>query len=100
LAYSATGTSPLTGSDWASGGKGEPDPEESLLTAETRARLEEAIRALPEKQKLVLSLRDIQGWCSADVCELLDISPENQRVILHRARMRVRRQLADYLETD
>jgi RNA polymerase sigma-70 factor (ECF subfamily) len=89
---------PLAGSTWASGGKRSPNPEQNLLTAETRTHLEEAIRKLPEKHKLVLSLRDIQGWRSADVCELLDISPENQRVILHRARVQVRKALAGYLK--
>jgi RNA polymerase sigma-70 factor (ECF subfamily) len=92
------GTGPLARTTWASGGKTPRNPEQNLLDAETRARLEEAIRGLPEKQKLVLTLRDVQGWCSADVCELLEISPENQRVILHRARVQVRNELAGYLE--
>ena len=96
---SAKQPSPLAESDWASGGKGEPTPEQSLLNAETRVRLEQAIRALPERQKLVLSLRDIQGWSSAHVCELLQISPENQRVLLHRARVQVRKALAGYFRT-
>jgi RNA polymerase sigma-70 factor (ECF subfamily) len=87
----------LEDSTWAAGGMEPRDPERNLLEAETRAHLEEAIRGLPEKQKLVLTLRDIQGWRSVDVCELLDISPENQRVILHRARVRVRNALAGYL---
>ena len=93
-----SGTGPLARSTWASGGRTPRNPEQNLLDAETRARLEEAIRGLPEKQKLVLTLRDIQGWRSADVCELLEISPENQRVILHRARVQVRSELAEYLE--
>lgn len=91
------GSGPLVRSTWASGGAAPRDPEQSLLDTETRARLEEAIQGLPEKQKLVLTLRDIQGWRSSDVCEFLDISPENQRVILHRARVHVRNELADYL---
>ena len=91
------GAGPLARSSWASGGKSPRDPEQNLLDAETRARLEEAIRGLPEKQKLVLTLRDIQGWRSTEVCELLEISPENQRVILHRARVQVRNELAGYL---
>lgn len=97
---SGRGGGPLAGSPWASGGKVPRNPEQNLLDAETRARLEEAIRGLPEKQKLVLTLRDIQGWRSADVCELLEISPENQRVILHRARVQVRNELAGYLRRD
>ncbi len=92
------GNGPLARSAWASGGEAPRNPEQHLIGAETRARLEEAIRGLPEKQQLVLTLRDIQGWRSADVCELLDISPENQRVILHRARVQVRTELAGYLK--
>lgn len=92
------GSGSLAGSTWTSGGQEPRDPEQHLLDAETRARLEEAIRSLPKRQKLVLTLRDVQGWRSADVCELLEISPENQRVILHRARVRVREELAGYLE--
>lgn len=92
-----SGSGPLARSTWASGGKPPRNPEQHLLDAETRAHLEEAIRGLPEKQKLVLTLRDIQGWPSAEVCELLEISPENQRVILHRARVQVRNELAGYL---
>jgi RNA polymerase sigma-70 factor (ECF subfamily) len=95
-----SGTGPLARSTWASGGETPRSPEQDLLDAETRARLEEAVRGLPEKQKLVLTLRDIQGWRSADVCELLEISPENQRVILHRARVQVRSELAGYLRRD
>ena len=91
------GAGSIARATWASGGERPRDPEQHLLDAETRTRLEKAIRDLPEKQKLVLTLRDIQGWTSEDVCELLEISPENQRVILHRARVRVRNELAGYL---
>ncbi len=90
----------LAGSTWASGGNTLRSPEQTLLDAETRARLEEAIRSLPEKQKLVLTLRDVQGWRSVDVCELLEISAENQRVILHRARVQVRDELRAYIRRD
>jgi RNA polymerase sigma-70 factor (ECF subfamily) len=44
----------------------------------------------------VITLRDVEGWPSDEVCELLDVSPENQRVLLHRARSRVRRALEAY----
>ena len=93
------GSGALAGSNWASGGKEPRNPEQHLLDAETRSLLEEAIRGLPSKQKLVLTLRDVQGWRSAEVCELLEISPENQRVILHRARVRVREEMAGYLNS-
>ena len=99
-AGSRGGNGPLAGSTWASGGQIPRNPEQHVLDSETRARLEEAIHGLPEKQQLVLTLRDIQGWRSSDVCELLEISPENQRVILHRARVQVRNELAGYLRRD
>ena len=91
------GNGPLGSSTWACGGTIPRNPEQRLLDAETVACLEAAIRKLPERQQLVLTLRDIQGWRSADVCELLQISPENQRVILHRARVQVRNEIADHL---
>ncbi len=84
-------------SPWTTGGFEAKTPEQRLLTAEMRTQLLEAIRALPEKQQLVLTLRDVQGWRSGEVCELLDISQENQRVILHRARVQVRETLGRYL---
>jgi len=70
------------------------DPEDRLLSAELRARLVDAVRALPEAQRAVIALRDLAGLPSDDVCELLGLSAGNQRVLLHRARTRVRAQLA------
>ena len=54
-----------------------------------------AIAALPERMRTVITLRDVDGWTSAEVCDLLDLSEANQRVILHRARARVRQSLED-----
>jgi RNA polymerase sigma-70 factor (ECF subfamily) len=50
-------------------------------------------------QRTVITLRDVQGWSSDDVRNVLDLSETNQRVILHRARSKVRRALEAYLET-
>lgn len=72
-------------------------PEERLLGGETRERIEAAIGELPERQREVIVLRDVAGLGSAEVCRLLRISPENQRVRLHRARAHVRRRLEEYL---
>jgi RNA polymerase sigma-70 factor (ECF subfamily) len=72
-------------------------PEERLLAAETRAQIAAAIEALPANQRAVISLRDIEGWSSDEVRNALDITEVNQRVLLHRARSRVRRALEDYL---
>jgi RNA polymerase sigma-70 factor (ECF subfamily) len=72
-------------------------PEERLLAAETRERIASAIEALPANQRAVISLRDVEGWTSEEVCNALDISEVNQRVLLHRARARVRQALEDYV---
>ena len=56
-----------------------------------------AIDALPPNQREVIRMRDVLGWTSADVRNALDISETNQRVLLHRARAKVRRALEGYL---
>ena len=71
-------------------------PEEDALNGEIRSRLECAINRLPVSHRVVLILRDIEGWSSAEVCDLLEISPQNQRVRLHRARLRVRDSIAEF----
>ena len=74
-------------------------PEEALAGRETLAVIRGAIEELPPAQRHVITLRDIQGWSSEEVCDALEVSEGNQRVLLHRARSRVRaaleRQLAD-----
>ena len=75
---------------------GAADPEQQVLDDELRAVLETAVNSLPRVQRLVISLRDIEGWSSEEVCQLLKLTPANQRVVLHRARMRVRELLAPY----
>ncbi len=72
-------------------------PEERLLAAETRERIADAIESLPPTQRAVISLRDVEGWSSDEVRNALDLSEVNQRVLLHRARSRVRQALEDYL---
>jgi RNA polymerase sigma-70 factor (ECF subfamily) len=73
-------------------------PEQKLLSGETLDLVKQAIESLPETQKLVITLRDVTG-CSADeVCETLGLSPENQRVLLHRARARVRARLERHVD--
>lgn len=73
-----------------------PPPDEALLADELRGRIQAAIRELPTRQQSVVSLRDIEGWSGEEVCELLEISEGNQRVLLHRARSRVRDELQAY----
>lgn len=57
----------------------------------------QAIEALPASQRAVISLRDIEGWSSDEVRNALDLSEVNQRVLLHRARSKVRQSLEEYL---
>jgi RNA polymerase sigma-70 factor (ECF subfamily) len=75
-----------------------PWPEDQLLTGETRDKLAEAIDALPGTQRAVISLRDIEGWSAEEVCNALGLTETNQRVLLHRARAKVRKALEDYLK--
>jgi RNA polymerase sigma-70 factor (ECF subfamily) len=72
-------------------------PEERLLAKETLARVAAAIEMLPPNQREVIRLRDVLGWTSGEVCNALDVSETNQRVLLHRARAKVRRALESYL---
>ena len=72
------------------------DPETQLLTRETMAVLEVSLKLLPEAQRLVLTMRDVNGWTAEEVCNALAISETNQRVLLHRARSKVRGILENY----
>ena len=72
-------------------------PEGRLLAAETRDVVAAAIEALPPSQRAVISLRDVEGWSSDEVRNALDLSEVNQRVLLHRARAKVRAALEEYL---
>jgi len=73
------------------------DPEERLGAAEALDVIKAEIEKLPPAQALVITMRDIEGFGSEEVCNALEISETNQRVLLHRARTRVRRALEDYL---
>ena len=73
-----------------------PTPEEGLLAGETREVIATAIAGLPVAQRTVIALRDVEGWSSEEVCEALEISAGNQRILLHRARSRVRNAIEDY----
>jgi RNA polymerase sigma-70 factor, ECF subfamily len=80
---------------WAS--PPEPWPEDRLLAEETRAVIERAIAELPPTQAAVVTMRDVEGLSSEEVQEALDITPGNQRVLLHRGRQKVRAALETYL---
>jgi len=77
-----------------------PFPEEQLLAAETLERVEAAIATLPPRQQEVIVLRDLQGWAPEDVNTALGLSDGNQRVLLHRARAKVRDQLERYFNEE
>jgi RNA polymerase sigma-70 factor (ECF subfamily) len=74
----------------------EPGPEESAMAAEIRGLLASALGELPGRQRAVVTLRDVQGLTSDEVCEVLDLTPVNQRVLLHRGRARLRWALEEY----
>jgi RNA polymerase sigma-70 factor, ECF subfamily len=83
---------------WATPPRPWQDPERRLQSLDARERLREAIAALPPAQQAVLTLRDVEGLEAEEVCELLDLSAGNQRVILHRARAKVRDALEQWFE--
>lgn len=73
-------------------------PESQLLARETFALVEQAIGELPDAQRVVITLRDVTGCTPGEVSEVLGISDGNQRVLLHRARARVRAQLERHFD--
>lgn len=75
-------------------------PEARLQGGETLALIERAIAELPEAQRTVITLRDVRGLDADEVCELLGLSDGNQRVLLHRARAKVRRMLEGVLAAE
>jgi len=76
-----------------------PDtPERSVLGNELVDVARRELDKLPDRQRIVVALRDMLGLDSGEVCELLDISIANQRVLLHRGRAAVRQALEEYLE--
>jgi RNA polymerase sigma-70 factor, ECF subfamily len=73
-------------------------PDQKLLGRETLEVVKRRIENLPEAQRRVITMRDIAGCSAAEVCEALEISPANQRVLLHRARSKVRAALERHLD--
>jgi len=93
------------GERWAGHWKSYPDrwdtlPEARLIGDETMERIQAAIDRLPPTQRQVITLRDVDGWSSEEVCSAMEISETNQRVLLHRARSKVRQALEAYLGQD
>jgi len=72
--------------------------EEKLIQRESLEAAQKAIEQLPRGQREVIVLRDVQGWASEEVCEALGLSEVNQRVLLHRARSKVRAALESHFQ--
>jgi RNA polymerase sigma-70 factor (ECF subfamily) len=73
------------------------NPQERLLAAETRRLILDTIGGLRGLQRAVITLRDIEGLSAEEVCSVLELSDAYQRVLLHRARSKVRQSLEDYM---
>ena len=84
---------------WATPPRPWQKPERRLLSLEARDRLKAALAELPDRQRLIVGLRDVEGHSAEEVCDLLNLSQENQRVLLHRGRSRLRAILEEYLDT-
>jgi RNA polymerase sigma-70 factor, ECF subfamily len=83
---------------WATPPRPWEKPERRLLSLEARERLKHALDQLPERQRLIVGLRDVDGLSAEEVCDRLRLSQENQRVLLHRGRSRLRAKLEHYLD--
>jgi RNA polymerase sigma-70 factor, ECF subfamily len=84
---------------WALAPRRWKTPEERLLSGEVQKVILAAIEQLPASQRAVITLRDIEGWPAQEVCVALEVTEGNQRVLLHRARSKVRDELERYFET-
>ncbi len=73
-----------------------PSLEDRVLAGEVRRTVGAAVAELPTRQRIVITLRDVEGYTADEVCEILEITPANQRVLLHRARAAVRGTLEVY----
>jgi RNA polymerase sigma-70 factor, ECF subfamily len=83
---------------WMMGPSEWQTPEEELLQGETRETILHAIDRLPDSQRVVITMRDVEGFAPDEVSEALGISDGNQRVLLHRARSKVRRAIEAHLD--
>jgi RNA polymerase sigma-70 factor (ECF subfamily) len=76
----------------------EPSPEDALLNKELAERIEAAVAQLPPGQRDVFLLRDVEGLSGEEACNVLGIRDTHQRVLLHRARSRIRAALEVYFD--
>jgi RNA polymerase sigma-70 factor (ECF subfamily) len=78
----------------------QPSPESDVVAGEIRRLLAAALDELPERQRVVVTLHDVEGFASDEVCDMLGLTAANQRVLLHRGRVRLRATLEDYYRQD
>ena len=83
---------------WATPPRPWQKPERRVLSLEARAQLRDALAQLPERQRVIVGLRDVDGLSAQEVCGLLELSKENQRVLLHRGRSKLRSALRGYFD--
>jgi RNA polymerase sigma-70 factor, ECF subfamily len=83
---------------WATPPRPWQNPDRRALSLEAREQVKEALLGLPERQRLIVGLRDVDGLSSAEVCDRLELSRENERVLLHRGRSRLRAALEEYVD--
>jgi RNA polymerase sigma-70 factor (ECF subfamily) len=76
-----------------------PTPDSAVLAAEFKTTLNRALEQLPARQRMVITLRDVEGYAAEEVCTIMAITAANQRVLLHRARASVRAALDTYFES-
>lgn len=91
------------GHEWEGGWREHPAswegiPETRMISRETHDVIRRTMEMLPTMQRQVMLLRDVEGWEAPEVCNLLNISETNQRVLLHRARSKVRQALENYFK--
>jgi RNA polymerase sigma-70 factor, ECF subfamily len=83
---------------WATPPRPWQKPDRRMLSLEARELLKKALSELPDRQRLIVALRDVDGRSSGEVCGLLGLSRENERVLLHRGRSRLRAALEEYVD--
>ena len=83
---------------WATPPRPWQKPDRRALSLEAREQLKQGLSQLPDRQRMVVGLRDVDGLSSAEVCRLLGLSQENERVLLHRGRSRLRHALEEYID--
>ena len=83
---------------WATPPRPWQKPERRLLALDAREHLKAALAQLPDRQRLIVGLRDVDGQSAEEVCDLLGLTQENQRVLLHRGRSRLRAVLEEYVD--